>query len=71
MGITLLMLGSMIAFSLGLDLFQGYTMREAWHNAISPFRVMEVAELFVLYFLLLLLIVNIGIQYFKKRKASN
>ncbi|UTE78427.1 hypothetical protein [Rossellomorea sp. KS-H15a] len=65
------MLGSMITFSLGLDLFQGYTMREAWHNAVSPFRVMEVAELFVLYFLLFLLLVNMGIQYYKKGKASN
>ncbi|MGX1373346.1 hypothetical protein RKD56_000426 [Priestia megaterium] len=54
MGISLLMLGCLIAFSLGIDIFQGFDVSQALYNAVSPFRVMEVAELFVLFFLLFL-----------------
>ncbi|MCU7710642.1 hypothetical protein OK414_11465 [Priestia sp. JV24] len=42
----------MLALSVGIDLFQGTNVLQALYNALSPFRVMEVAELFVLFSLL-------------------
>ncbi len=49
-GISLLMLGCLMGFSLGIDMVQGFDVSQALYNAVSPFRVMEVAELFVLFF---------------------
>ena len=48
-GVSLLLFGSVIALSVGIDLFQGANVLQALYNALSPFRVMEVAELFVLF----------------------
>ena len=48
-GVSLLLFGSVIALSVGIDLFQGTNVLQALYNALSPFRVMEVAELFVLF----------------------
>ncbi|MCL9638161.1 hypothetical protein L2095_25880 [Bacillus zanthoxyli] len=50
MAISLLIMGCLMAFSLGIDIFQGFDVSQALYNAVSPFRVMEVAELFVLFF---------------------
>jgi len=49
--ISLLMMGCLMAFSLGIDIFQGFDISQALYNAVSPFRVIEVTELFVLFFL--------------------
>jgi hypothetical protein len=57
-GISLLMMGCLIGFSLGIDILQGFDASQALYNAVSPFRVMEVAELFVLFFLLFLFLLN-------------
>ncbi|WP_310332338.1 hypothetical protein [Priestia megaterium] len=51
-GISLLMMECLMGFSLGIDIFQGFDISQALYNAVSPFRVIEVAELFVLFFLL-------------------
>ncbi|MEM5006852.1 hypothetical protein ABEP42_17800 [Priestia megaterium] len=48
-GVSLLLFGSLLALSVGIDLFQGTNVLQALYNALSPFRVMEVAELFVLF----------------------
>ena len=69
-GITLLMMTCLMAFSLGLDLLQGFDVTKAWHNALSPFRVMEVAELFVLYFLLFLFLMGGAYDIYKRKKAE-
>lgn len=69
-GITFLMMGCLMAFSLGLDIFEGFGISDAWHNAVSPFRVMEVAELFVLFFLLFLFLGESAYYVIKKRKAN-
>ena len=36
--------------AIGIDIFQGCDVSQALYNAVSPFRVMKVAELFVLSF---------------------
>ncbi|CAN7542653.1 hypothetical protein [Rossellomorea sp. LjRoot5] len=71
MGITFLMMGCLMAFSLGLDILQGYDLSDAWQNAISPFRVLEVAELVVLFFLLFLFFGETAYNFFKKRKKGS
>lgn len=53
-GIALLMMEYLMAYSLGIDIFQGFNVSQMLYNAISSFRVIEVAELFVLFFLLFL-----------------
>ncbi|MDY0944245.1 hypothetical protein [Priestia megaterium] len=70
MGISLLMLGCLMAFSLSIDIFQGFDVSQALYNAISPFRVMEVAELFVLFFLLFLFLAESAYLFIKKRKGN-
>jgi len=46
-GINLLMMGCLISFSLSIDIFQEFDVSQALYNAVSPFRVMEVAELII------------------------
>jgi len=71
-GISLLMMGCLMGFSLGIDILQGFDVSQALYNALSPFRVMEVAELFVLFFLLFLFLLKLRI-FLQRRgiKASN
>ncbi|MCR8849261.1 hypothetical protein NQ095_12635 [Rossellomorea sp. SC111] len=69
-GITLLMMGCLMAFSLSLDILQGFDVSDALYNALSPFRVMEVAELVVLFFLLFLFFMKIAYDVIKKRKEA-
>jgi len=69
-GISLLMMGCLMAFSLGIDIFQGYDVSQALYNAVSPFRVMEVAELFVLFFLIFLFFAESAYLFIKKRKKN-
>ncbi|MBU8688470.1 hypothetical protein KM918_14135 [Priestia megaterium] len=51
-GVSLLLFGFVICLSVGIDLFQGTNVLQALCNALSRFRVMEVAELSVLFSLL-------------------
>lgn len=69
-GIALLMMGCLMAFSLGVDIFQGFDVSQALYNAVSPFRVMEVTELFVLFFLLFLFFSESAYLFIKKRKRN-
>ncbi|TDL71048.1 hypothetical protein E2R56_18645 [Rhodococcus qingshengii] len=50
--ISIVMLGTLISCSLGIDLLLGFEMKTAWRNALSPFRVMEIPEYFVFIFLI-------------------
>ncbi|MBY0199453.1 hypothetical protein H7U05_19350 [Priestia megaterium] len=69
-GISLLMMGCLMDFSLSIDIFQGFDVSQALYNAVSPFRVMEVAELFVLFFLLFLFFAE-SAYFFIKKKNQN
>ncbi|WP_201713123.1 hypothetical protein [Rossellomorea arthrocnemi] len=70
MFISLLMMGSLMAFSLSLDIYQGFDLSEALYNAVSPFRVMEIAELVVLFFLLFLFLAESAYVVIKKKKED-
>lgn len=63
-GIALLMMGCLMAFSLGINIFQ------ALYNTVNPFRVIEVTELFVLFFLLFLFFAESVYLFIKKRNQS-
>ncbi|MEH7367174.1 hypothetical protein [Priestia megaterium] len=69
-GISLLIMWCLLVFSLGIDMLQGFDVSQALYNAVSPFRVMEVAELFVLFFLLFLFFVESAYLFIKKRNQS-
>ncbi|MGG0541656.1 hypothetical protein ABEY63_07215 [Priestia aryabhattai] len=69
-GVTLLLFGSVTALSLGIDLFQGMKALQALYNALSPFRVMEVAELFVLFSLLFFFFAESLYLVLKKRQQK-
>jgi hypothetical protein len=51
-GISIFMLTILISFSFVIDLFLGFEIKTSLRNAISPFKVMEVPEYFVFFFLL-------------------
>jgi cytochrome c biogenesis factor len=70
MGISLLMWGCLMAFSLSLDILQGFDVSQALYNTVSPFRVMEITELFVLFFLLFLFFVESAYCFIKGRKEN-
>jgi len=69
-GISLLMMGCLMGFSLGIDMLQGFDVSQALYNAVSPFQVMEVAELFVLFLLIFLFFVETAYLFIKKRNQS-
>ncbi|MBK0295438.1 hypothetical protein IAE22_24245 [Bacillus sp. S34] len=70
LGISVLMMGCLMGFSLGIDIIQGFDVSQALYNAISPFRVMELAELFVLFFLLFLFFAESLYLFMKKKNRS-
>ena len=59
-----------MVFSLGIDMLQGFDVSQALYNAVSPFQVMEVAELFVLFLLIFLFFVETAYLFIKKRNQS-
>ncbi|MCF8889267.1 hypothetical protein ACQKGA_12660 [Priestia megaterium] len=69
-GVSLLLFGSVIALSVGIDLFQGTNVLQALYNALSPFRVMEVAELFVLFSFLFFFFAESLYLVLKKRQQK-
>jgi hypothetical protein len=70
MGIALLMMGCLMTFSLSLDILQGFDVSQAWNNAVSPFRVMEITELFVLFLLIIPYFLELTYIFIKKRNAE-
>ncbi|MBQ4868267.1 hypothetical protein IHQ11_17365 [Priestia megaterium] len=69
-GVSLLLFGSLLALSVGIDLFQGTNVLQALYNALSPFRVMEVAELFDLFSLLFFFFAESLYLVLKKRQQK-
>ncbi|MGF9888013.1 hypothetical protein ABEX78_05145 [Priestia megaterium] len=68
--VSLLLFGSVIALSVGIDLFQGTNVLHAFYNVLNPFRVMEVAELFVLFSLLFFFFAESLYLFLKKRQQK-
>ncbi len=68
--ISALLLGCLMGFSISVDMMQGFSFSMALQNAYSPFRVMEFAELFVLFFLLFCFAAEIFYRSYRVKKAK-
>ncbi|MCM3538708.1 hypothetical protein [Priestia endophytica] len=68
--VSLLMMGCLMGLSLSIDIFQGSDVFQSFYNVVNPFHVVEVVELFVLYFLLLLCFAEPAYLFIKKRRKK-
>ncbi|WP_026702748.1 hypothetical protein [Salibacterium aidingense] len=68
-GITILMMGLVMGFSILLDMLMGFDMRTALTNAINPFRVMHIIEIFLSSLFVILFITETIYSFIKKRKS--
>ncbi|MDQ0300247.1 hypothetical protein J2S78_002694 [Salibacterium salarium] len=71
LGITLLMFGLLACLSFGLDMGMGDNMNTALRNVFNPFQVMELIELFILTFFILMFFVETIFLFIKKRKKRH
>ncbi|KKK38679.1 hypothetical protein WQ57_06710 [Mesobacillus campisalis] len=67
-GISLLILGSLMGLSLATDLYMGLEPRTSVRNAISPLTIMETPEYAVFITLILILIWRTLLHAFKERQ---
>ncbi|MCM3389874.1 hypothetical protein M3649_17280 [Ureibacillus chungkukjangi] len=54
LGISILMLGLLSGFSIGIDRLLGFDLKTSIRNAVNPFLVMEVAEIIIFYLLIII-----------------
>ena len=54
LGISILMLVLLTGFSIGMDILLGFDLKTSFKNAANPFLVMEVAEIIIFYFLIII-----------------
>ncbi|WP_338449732.1 hypothetical protein R4Z09_26880 [Niallia oryzisoli] len=71
LGICILIMIPLIAFSLTIDILQGFDLATSIRNALSPFNVMEAPEQAVLFFFLFLLAIQFIQSFIKKRKRGD
>ncbi|MET1031736.1 hypothetical protein [Domibacillus tundrae] len=70
LGISILMLGFLTAFFLGMDILSGFDLTTSINNAVNPFLVMEVAEIVIFFLLLIFLIAGPVLAFFRKKKTK-
>ncbi|WP_010281230.1 hypothetical protein [Bacillus timonensis] len=69
-GISLLIMVCLMGFSFGLDYLQGYDLNTTIRNAVSPFQVMDAAEVIVLFSFVLTIMGELFHYFYKKRKGN-
>ena len=70
LGISILMMGILIGFSLGIDLLLGFEIRTSLKSAFNPFRVMEIPEFIVIFLLVFSLVIESLRSSYQKRKVK-
>jgi len=70
LGISILMMGILMGFSLGIDLLLGFEIRTSLKSAFNPFRVMEVPELIVIFLLVFSLVIESLRSFYQKRNVK-
>jgi hypothetical protein len=70
LGISLLMMILTMMISIGMDMLMGFDAQKALLNAASPFRALENVEIFILFFLVLLLVFQSGISLIRQKKKD-
>ncbi|MGG4267255.1 hypothetical protein [Peribacillus simplex] len=68
LGITVLMLIPLVAFSLGMDILLGFDLDNSMKHALNPFLVKDPAELILFLVLLVFLLFNF---FYRKKKKGN
>ncbi|MFJ8267070.1 hypothetical protein [Peribacillus asahii] len=70
LGISILIMGSLMGFSLSIDLLLGFEMRTSLKNAFNPFRVMKAAEFVVIFLLVFSLMIESVRSFYQKRNVK-
>jgi hypothetical protein len=70
LGISILLLGLLAGFSLGIDILLGSDLNTSLKNALNPFLVMAPAELVIFILLLLFLVAGPVRSFFRKKKQE-
>ncbi|MGX9135031.1 hypothetical protein ACWV26_11770 [Rummeliibacillus sp. JY-2-4R] len=70
-GISILMLGFLSGFSIGMDRFLGFDLKTSFKNVVNPFLVMEVTEIIIFYLLIIIWVsCSIRLFFIKRRKKQ-
>lgn len=67
LGITILILVLLTSFSVGMDVLLGFDLKTSIKNAVNPFLVMEVAEIIIFCFLLMIWAFRLTRSFYKKK----
>ena len=67
-GISLMIFVFLTVFSLCMDILLGFDINTSINNAIRPFLVMEVTEMVIFFFLIVLMIVGPVRTFFKRTR---
>ncbi|USK59358.1 hypothetical protein [Peribacillus asahii] len=70
LGISILIMGVLMSFSLGMDLLLGFEIRTSLKSAFNPFRVMEIPEFIVIFLLVFSLVIESLRSSYQKRKVK-
>ncbi|MFB5284460.1 hypothetical protein [Peribacillus sp. Hz7] len=70
LGISILMMGMLMGFSLGIDLLLGFEIRTSLKSAFNPFRVMEVPEFIIIFSLVFSLVIESLRSFYQKRNVK-
>ncbi|NNU93700.1 hypothetical protein ETC01_10795 [Geobacillus sp. NFOSA3] len=70
LGISLFIGSILIGVAIEMDLLMGFTLRQSMHNVFNPFRVMETPEMFILFFILLLWVLDVLAALFLQKQKK-
>lgn len=70
LGISLFIGSILIGVAIEMDMLMGFTLRQSMHNVFNPFRVMETPEMFILFFILLLWVLDVLAALFLQKQKK-
>lgn len=70
LGISILIMMLLMAFSIWIDILQGFEKRTVIQNALSPYQVMDTSERGVLFLIVFIFIVKVILSIFKKKNGT-
>ncbi len=70
LGISILMLGLLSGFSIGMDILLGFDLKTSFKNTTNPFLVMEVTEIIIFYLLIIIWASRLIRLFFIKRSKK-
>ncbi|GLH62468.1 hypothetical protein [Parageobacillus sp. G301] len=68
LGISLFIGSILIGLAIEMDMLMGFTLRQSMRNVLNPFRVMETPEMFILFFILLLWVLDVLAALFLQKQ---